>query len=401
MSAPRPGGPEPLDLRVAGHPVRIALGPGHEALAAELARLWAHLADPRSEGEAPPPTTGSEEEPAAPIVLAYSLPAPSGEEPPVDERAGGPRPLSPGPTAAYTVSGDLTRAIIERRIGRELLLHAGVLDHPRLGVVVLVGPSGAGKSTATATLAAAGRYLSDELAILDPETFAVTGYPKPVSRIDRSAPGAPKRDLRPAGQGLAPEEGAEAPALVVLLDRQDDGEAGEAGEAAVGARGIERVPMAEALAALTAQSSSLWRLSGALAALARLLDAVGGVLRVRYREAAELEDLLADPPPRRHESWQELPVPVPATADPGTVALTAEQQALALDDGVLLLGPGRSVLLDGVTAAVWDALAARGALDPAAVEEELVAAMGPHPRSAEFVGAALDQLCAGGWARRG
>lgn len=398
MSAPRPGGPEPLDLRVAGHPVRIALGPGHEALAAELARLWAHLADTRPDVEASPSATGTEEESTAPIVLAYSLPAPSGEEPSEDDRAVGPRPLSPGPTAAYTVSGDLTRAIIERRIGRELLLHAGVLDHPRLGVVVLVGPSGAGKSTATATLAAAGRYLSDELTILDPETFVITGYPKPVSRIDRSAPGAPKRDLCPAGQGLAPEEGAEAPALVVLLDRQDDG---EEGEAAVGARWIERVPMAEALAALTAQSSSTWRLSGALAALARLVDAVGGVLRVRYREAAELEDLLADPPPRRHGSWQELPVPVAATADPGTVALTAEQQALALDEGVLLLGPGRSVLLDGVTAAVWDALAARGALDPAAVEEELVAAMGPHPRSAEFVGAALDQLCAGGWARRG
>src|SRR5699024_12216810 len=65
-----------------------------------------------------------------------------------------------------------------------LLLHAGAVAHPELGTLVLVGASGAGKSTASSLLGRAGAYLTDELTIITPGSFAITPYPKPVSKHD-------------------------------------------------------------------------------------------------------------------------------------------------------------------------------------------------------------------------
>ncbi len=66
-------------------------------------------------------------------------------------------------------------------IGRHpeyLQLHAAAMIRDGIGVV-LAGASGSGKSTLAAGLLSRGwRYLSDELALIDPDTLALRGFPK-------------------------------------------------------------------------------------------------------------------------------------------------------------------------------------------------------------------------------
>ncbi len=64
------------------------------------------------------------------------------------------------------------------RCSRFLQLHAATLSRDGQGVV-LVGESGSGKSTLTAVLAARGwRYMSDEFALIDPDTRMLHAFPK-------------------------------------------------------------------------------------------------------------------------------------------------------------------------------------------------------------------------------
>jgi len=59
-------------------------------------------------------------------------------------------------------------------------LHAGAVSGPH-GAVLLPAPAGSGKTTLTAGLVAAGwDYLSDELALVEPETAAVRPFARPL-----------------------------------------------------------------------------------------------------------------------------------------------------------------------------------------------------------------------------
>lgn len=377
-----------LDLHLAGVGVRIDLDPALAATGEELAGLWAHSV-----------RTGDDADDAPAVELRYrAAGGAAGADPdavpdtPAELSA---RPLLEGPSTCYTVSGDVTRAVIEALIGTRLLLHSAVVDHPRQGVVLLVGGSGAGKSTATTVLGREGRYLSDELAVLDPADLTVTGYPKPVSRADHDLPGAPKRDHALGPLGLEPAGTAGAPDLVVLLDRitaADDAEA---------VPGAARIPLHRALPRLIEQSSSLWRLPSPLSTLADLADRAGGVVRVRYREAAELEELLAAVPGPVAEERVPIPPPAPVEPGPGRYAPIPLAEALMLPEGLLLLDEGRSILVQGVTALVVDMLLETGEASTEEIEAHLVETMGEHPHSRDFVEASLAELSASRWVRRG
>ncbi|GAA1731813.1 hypothetical protein [Brachybacterium phenoliresistens] len=384
-----------LHLRIAGLGLQLDFGPGHEALAEEAARLWAHLAADPEAGTVP---IG----PEVPTTRRTYL------VPPEDARAEaarwiadgrvealGPlltRPdaviLAPGPGAAYALSGDVTREIIGRLLGTRILLHAGVVAHPQRGVVAMVGASGAGKSTATLTLGREGAYLTDELAIIDPVSRAVTAYAKPVSRI--SAASGRKQDHALDALGLEPAPGATGIDVLVLLDRAEDA-----------SPGLERVPQAEALLALVEQSSSLWAVPHGLASLAEILRRAGGALRARYAEATQLAALLADPPPPCEEAWEEIPVPDLEAPAEGALALAPLAQALAVEDGLVLLAEGRATHLVGLGAVIWEELAAAGSLSIEELEQRVVAFAGPHPDSAAMLAAAVDTLVEDGWIRRG
>jgi len=383
--------PAPLRLAVGGLQAELVLHERHAALAVELRELWApQLIDPEESTEA-----------AGEDLLRLELLAPE------ETGSAGASRIRPGPGAAYEVSGLLTRRVIENLIGRRILLHAGAVDHPRHGTLLLVGPSGAGKSTATSVLARGAGYLSDELGILDPETFAVTGFPKPVSRVEPGTPGLGKRDLSLASLGLSAQASAAAPAQVLLLRRMKDAGADAPGVAPStvepGEDAAVRAPLHEALVALAEQSSSLWRVEGGgLQRIAELLTRCGGALALRYREAESITTLLDQAPPGEEEPW----MPIVAAAGrggprPGEVRVIPFADAVATADGTVVLTAGQVVHLPGLLGLVWQLLCESGGLDVAALEAEVAEQIGPHPRGRELVEDAIEQLVSAGWASRG
>jgi hypothetical protein len=385
-------------LQIAGLRIALEFADG-AGIAERIAELWGHVRDP----DAPLPalssagTAGAEQSvPAPDIRLRYAR---SGTPTSGDVIA-----LDDGDGATYRISTDLTRAVIGKLLGSRILLHAGAVEHPRHGVILLVGPSGAGKSTATTHLGRAGRYLTDELAIVDPHDFALTAYSKPVSRVDGGAQRGRKRDLSLASQGLDPISAAPAPSLVILLDR-DRGESGTsehepvtgapAGTAADAPRpaSLRRVPLREALPRIIEQSSSLWAVPGGLAALAELLTVTGGAVSARYREAAELEALLGDLPAPESEPWEIIdPDPAPRAPEVGEVGVAPFVQALVLDDCIMVLDEGTAVLVEGLSAQIWDELNRSGPMTLDVLEAAITELLGPHPASRELVGVAVDQL---------
>lgn len=81
---------------------------------------------------------------------------------------------------------------------RLVLLHAGAVLAADGRAMLLPGPSGSGKSTTTLGLVRAGfGYLSDEFAVLDPETAEVSAFPRPLALKQGT------RALLPAVDGLA------------------------------------------------------------------------------------------------------------------------------------------------------------------------------------------------------
>lgn len=118
----------------------------------------------------------------------------------------------------YTLGPELTVDLLINELNlaaiqsvpTRLRLHAAALVDDAGRVVVLLGRSGAGKSTlCTALLRSTGlRYLSDEVAAVDPATLDVAGYPKPITLKSGSHPVLP--DLHPGTDGplwqLPPED---------------------------------------------------------------------------------------------------------------------------------------------------------------------------------------------------
>lgn len=379
------GGAE-LRLEVAGMRVELCFAPEHQALASEARRLWAPLViEP----------TG--EEPDA--VLSVLT------EPPSD-RSEGTVTIRPGPSAAYSLSGQVTRRVISHLLGRRILLHAGVVEHRELGVVLLVGPSGAGKSTAVSVLGRGSRYLTDELAIIDPDDLTVTGYPKPVSRVRGGHEDRAKQDVALEDLELVPALVAGPPAHLVLLERESSGAGGVPLGGDDGARphadvaeplgGIERAGLGEALVRIAEQASSLWTVPSGLSRVAALLDGCGGALRVRYREAEQLAALLRERPPSRSEPWEVLVEGAPLEK---ALRVAPFVEAIGLMEEVVVLAPGRVVLLPGLTGVVWEELCVSGGMDRDELEAAVVAVIGPHSRSMELVDEALAVLISSDWVR--
>lgn len=404
--------PDRIVLDLPGGPLALEGTPALAALMDELRKLWAPVVVEQSavsaDGAAQR-TPGTGHRGAAP----RSGTAPEGDEedgPRVlrlvareeDAASLGARAVDPGPGAAYAVSGLVTREVIGALIGHRLLLHAAAVATPQLGCVLLVGPSGAGKSTAARTLGRGGTYLTDELTVIDPETFAVTAYPKPVSVVGEPDPDggeSSKTDVALPELGLVAGAGAARPDAVVLLDRVEERGADASSR---------RLPLAEALPQLIAQSSSVWRVPRPLTRLATLLGDVGGALELRYAEAEDMHALLADPPPALREPWEavaprsERPAepptvdaeasparsdtePAPSGAEP-TPAPSARRahadgtdpdgpdpagaapcwqaasfvEALVVEQGVLVLRQGYLITLGGGAALVWLDLASQG-----------------------------------------
>lgn len=355
--------PDRIVLDLPGGLLALEGTPALAALMDELRELWAHTVvdaaapSPDSRAAHADATTTPEDGDSGMRILRLAA---AGESSAPEDA----RPITRGPGAAYAVSGLVTREVIGALIGHRLLLHAAAVVPPALGCVLLVGPSGAGKSTAARTLARGGIYLSDELTVIDPETFAVTAYPKPVSVVGEPDPDggeASKTDVALPELGLVAGAGAARPDAVVLLDRVEERGADASSR---------RLPLAEALPQLIAQSSSVWRVPRPLTRLATLLGDVGGALELRYAEAEDMHALLADPPPALREPWEavaprsERDRGGPMVSDPAGAGphwqVASFVEALVVEQGVLVLRQGDLITLGGGAALVWLDLASQG-----------------------------------------
>jgi hypothetical protein len=173
----------------------------------------------------------------------------------------------------------VTVALMTRRAGSLLMLHACGLADPRTGATVaLVAPSGTGKTTLARTLGTAWGYVSDETVALEADG-TVLPYPKPLSCVT-SPDVEVKEQLGPDEIRLLSHGGQDLHvAAVLLLQRRPD---------APRTPTVDAVPTVQALAALAPETSYFTRLDRPLGTLAGILRSTGGLRRVTYAEAPDL-----------------------------------------------------------------------------------------------------------------
>lgn len=205
-------------------------------------------------------------------------------------------PVVKAPTVAPDASSDevaaalqeltqrVTRQAISARAGQLMMFHAGALcDQTTGATIAMVAPGGTGKTTVVRSLGRGRGYVTDETVAVD-EDLTISPYCKPLS-IRRPDNGQPKDEVAPATLGLSPPQVQPWLAGMVLL-RRDLAPGGDAV--------VEAVDVLEALVLLAPESSSLARLERPLHRLAALVESVGGLRRVRYHDAADVEPVVRE-----------------------------------------------------------------------------------------------------------
>lgn len=294
--------------------------------------------------------------------------------------------------AGYKFSGELTLRLLQTLVGSKLLLHAGAVHVEQFGLLLATGPSGAGKSTAITTLGAHGLYATDELSVMDLGTFALSPYPKPLSRVESSGGDHSKRDisLAEAGIDLVLNSSAETPRHVVIVNR----------EAWAELPSCEAVGLAEALVVLASQSSSIWLLENPLGTLVDFVQSLDGMWRATYQESTEILELLeqgiAREGARLRENYELLDPIEHAAPEQGSGLwhLTPAFQSVWVETGeVVTLTRGDEphvVALSGVGAVAWDVLYADGPQTFESLLALVIETAGEHPQAAEFLTEALE-----------
>lgn len=252
---------------------------------------------------------------------------------------------------AEYITSELTVAAILERAGELTMLHACGIANPDSGTVIaLVAKSGTGKTTAVSILAKTLGYVTDETVAIAPDR-GVIPYPKPLS-VKQIDAGAAKMQVGPDELGLeeCPEElrlGA-----IVLLNRSDE----FAGEVPA----LRRVPLADAVLALIPDSSSQAKVIRPLQSLCELIDSVGGVWRVDYSEAEDLAEAL-DPlfslesGGSSRSNWlAPAAIYIAGALPPGCYLRSAPEDAVQIDDDLILLRNTEVVRLSGIAPAIWD-----------------------------------------------
>lgn len=236
------------------------------------------------------------------------------------------------------LTGTVTLTALDATRGTRLLLHAAGIAAPDGSVLTLVGPSGRGKTTAARHLGRHFGYVSDESVAVD-EALTVWSYRKPLSVIVDGQ--SFKEQIAPSDLGLRPLPDAPLHlAGITLLDRDPDAD---------GVR-VDPVDLIDAICEMTPQISYLPELPSPLQYVARIIDEVGPVTRLVYRDAVDLpavvEKMFTTPPP-----------PPQAWSAPSRVASPGPWRCAEVDDAILV--EGRACIL---RAGVVTALDHRGCL---------------------------------------
>jgi len=207
-------------------------------------------------------------DPDAPVVVAPSL---SGDG------------LADAATSLLSgLTQQVTYAAIGARAGELLMFHAGGLSHQTTGATIaFVAPGGTGKTTLVRTLGPGRGYVSDETVGVAADG-SIEPYCKPLS-VRRPEPGEPKDEISPLALGL--DVPAVAPWLAGMVMLRRDLPPGHDVT-------VEHVDPLDALVELGPETSSLAAVDRPLHALSGLLAAVGGLRRVRYHDAVQLQPVV-------------------------------------------------------------------------------------------------------------
>ncbi|KQR89234.1 ATP-binding protein [Microbacterium sp. Leaf179] len=283
-----------------------------------------------------------------------------------------PRPHFPFDATVADLTTQVTHAALSARRGRLWMVHAGAIADDRGRVILFSGRSGMGKTTLMSRLAREYAYVSDESVGVTAEG-GVLAYRKPLSIIDDVA--RAKRQLSPRSLGL--RDLPDAPLrlhAIVALDRLSDDAPPR----------LVELPVDEAVAALAPQCSYLGELTAPLQTLIGHIQATGGALGLRYREADEVLPLvraLFDTERAALPGATALNVPLARNnrhrTDVHPFRRTPVQDAVELDGRLALLtrAPDDQTtvhLLDGIGPTLW--LAADGA----SFDELVTAAVDTH-----------------------
>lgn len=228
----------------------------------------------------------------------------------------------------------ITVTMITSLVGQVQMFHAAALGDSATGrALALVAESGTGKTTASRLLGKHLTYLTDETVIVG-ENYQITPYLKPLSVIVDTA--RPKEQVAPSAAGLKMPERGQIFTLTRLIVLARD-KSTEHREPAL-------VPLttADALLAITSQTSGLAKTERGVEKLIQLIRDCGGAFRLEYSEIEEtlplLQDLLAQKPQPAPEDVpyevlysQNLP---PAA---GKIAQAAQGSGYRLGERVLLM----------------------------------------------------------------
>ncbi len=288
-------------------------------------------------------------------------------------------------TSDYTLSSQVTLLALEHVKGSRVNLHAAGLSDDRGRVLALMAASGTGKTTAARILGRHLGYVSDETISVGAE-LEVLPYAKPLSVVLDAARPHHKGQHGPDELGLLEPPDLLRLRRLVILDRV----------AASEPHGVEPIGLAQALALMIPQISFVTSLETPLLQLTTLLQRVGGPRRLRYTEIAdhadELRAFLASPLEESVEAAYVVhhPGATPSAAPPGTITRTPWQDAVELDDEVVVLVGPTSFQLGGIGATVWLALASpKTEAELLAIAEEI---HGAHADSTRLLGEALGSL---------
>ncbi|WP_438853471.1 PqqD family protein [Agromyces sp. M3QZ16-3] len=238
----------------------------------------------------------------------------------------------------------VTLAALAHQRGALIMMHAAGVAMEDGRVIAFVGPSGRGKTTLSATLGAQFGYVSDETVAVDRD-LTVHAYRKPLSKV---RPNGPKEQVAPRRAGLMDLPAAPLRlAALVLLDRQPG----------VSEPELTRVPVIDAIAELVPQLSYVTDIEAPLQRLAALCDAVGGVWRMTYGEAASVVPLIPEllgASPADAGSWR----PLASNQEESGVGTTAFRwgpvsDAIAADESVAVMSGGVFRVLAGIAPSIW------------------------------------------------
>lgn len=178
----------------------------------------------------------------------------------------------------------VTVSMITALVGQYQMFHAAALGDASTGrALALVAESGTGKTTASKFLGQHLTYLTDETVIVG-DDYTITPYLKPLSVI--VDPARPKEQISPQDAGLkTPVDGEDFRLSHLIVLARDKSE---------NYTEPRLVPLktADALLAITPQTSGMAKTERGLEKLLELFAHCGGVVRLEYSEISEALPLL-------------------------------------------------------------------------------------------------------------